>query len=246
MWKKCGMAIAIAAGVLAMTVSTVESHSGGLDRYGCHAGSRPYHCHRDPPVFFDRNTRITEQQRASIPKEVCRVTGQGVDGRIVRTIERPSGYRYYVECFGKKRSAPLRGGIRRPATGRKGDEEGDGGCGRDGHVDAGGGCASITKDEATLVQVNAEGCPEETECTLKNKKGSWKVKPPGSVAVRRSDDALRVSCSAPDGGAVGEGLSESEIGGAFWVNLLWWPGMVVDAHTDKHRDYGNVVTVNCN
>ena len=112
-------------------------------------------------------------------------------------------------------------------------------------VVVGSGCASITKDDATLVQVQAEGCPEETMCTLSNKKGSWKVTPPGSVAVTRSDDALHVACRGPDGEAVGRGLNESEIGGSFWVNLLWWPGMIVDAHTDKHRDYGNVVTVSC-
>ena len=24
----------------------LQAHGGGLDRYGCHAGSQPYHCHR--------------------------------------------------------------------------------------------------------------------------------------------------------------------------------------------------------
>ena len=27
----------------------VWSHSGGLDAKGCHAGSKPYHCHRPQP-----------------------------------------------------------------------------------------------------------------------------------------------------------------------------------------------------
>lgn len=29
-----------------ITPSVVIAHSGGLDANGCHAGSRPYHCHR--------------------------------------------------------------------------------------------------------------------------------------------------------------------------------------------------------
>ena len=28
------------------TQSLTLSHSGGLDKQGCHAGSKPYHCHR--------------------------------------------------------------------------------------------------------------------------------------------------------------------------------------------------------
>ena len=107
-----------------------------------------------------------------------------------------------------------------------------------------GGCASITKDDNTLVQVNAEGCPVDTECTLSNKKGSWTVAPPGAVAVMRSDDSLQIACRTPDGQQV-QLMNESKIGGSFWVNLLWWPGMIVDAHTDKHRDYSNIVMAHC-
>jgi len=31
--------------VTLMTASFVQAHSGGTDKYGCHAGSKPYHCH---------------------------------------------------------------------------------------------------------------------------------------------------------------------------------------------------------
>ena len=34
---------------LVMGFSTqVDAHSGGLNKQGCHAGSKPYHCHRAP------------------------------------------------------------------------------------------------------------------------------------------------------------------------------------------------------
>ena len=32
-------------GLLAASLHAADAHSGGLDRYGCHAGSKPYHCH---------------------------------------------------------------------------------------------------------------------------------------------------------------------------------------------------------
>ena len=36
----------LAAAVLAFPADFALGHSGGLDGCGCHAGSRPYHCHR--------------------------------------------------------------------------------------------------------------------------------------------------------------------------------------------------------
>ena len=33
-------------GMLTASVSNLYSHSGGLNKQGCHAGSKPYHCHR--------------------------------------------------------------------------------------------------------------------------------------------------------------------------------------------------------
>lgn len=38
----------VAMGALLITPSAALAHSGGLDANGCHAGSRPYHCHRAP------------------------------------------------------------------------------------------------------------------------------------------------------------------------------------------------------
>ena len=35
--------------VMLVTLSTqVLAHSGGLNKQGCHAGSKPYHCHKGP------------------------------------------------------------------------------------------------------------------------------------------------------------------------------------------------------
>ncbi|MBL1438350.1 MAG: excalibur calcium-binding domain-containing protein [Rhodobacteraceae bacterium] len=32
--------------IILLADSTASAHSGGLNAAGCHAGSRPYHCHR--------------------------------------------------------------------------------------------------------------------------------------------------------------------------------------------------------
>lgn len=31
--------------VAVLASSFVSAHSGGTDKYGCHAGKKPYHCH---------------------------------------------------------------------------------------------------------------------------------------------------------------------------------------------------------
>lgn len=40
------VSLSTAFGWASFSGSHALAHSGGLDRYGCHAGSQPYHCHR--------------------------------------------------------------------------------------------------------------------------------------------------------------------------------------------------------
>ena len=40
----------IAMVALSTAAAVALAHSGGLNAQGCHAGSRPYHCHRAPPA----------------------------------------------------------------------------------------------------------------------------------------------------------------------------------------------------
>jgi len=39
------MKILIATIITVLATSTAFAHSGGTDAKGCHAGSKPYHCH---------------------------------------------------------------------------------------------------------------------------------------------------------------------------------------------------------
>lgn len=60
------------------------------------------------------------------------------------------------------------------------------------------GCASITGSEIqnlTLTVSNEQKEPvKDVECLLKNDKGTWRVKSPGFVDVRRSAEDLVVDC----------------------------------------------------
>ena len=42
---------------LLFPLSPVFSHSGGLNSSGCHAGSKPYHCHRSPSEMVGNRLR---------------------------------------------------------------------------------------------------------------------------------------------------------------------------------------------
>ena len=45
------------------------AHSGGLDKNGCHAGSKPYHCHRSQPkpkVSREQNKKTTKPKSKTI------------------------------------------------------------------------------------------------------------------------------------------------------------------------------------
>lgn len=40
-----------------MLAPLVSSHSGGLNKQGCHAGSQPYHCHRKDSSSFSQSPK---------------------------------------------------------------------------------------------------------------------------------------------------------------------------------------------
>ena len=58
---------------LVASSKSVEAHSGGLNSQGCHAGSRPYHCHRSSSEMVgnrlrcDLGSKSTECKNRSSP-----------------------------------------------------------------------------------------------------------------------------------------------------------------------------------
>ncbi len=70
------------------------------------------------------------------------------------------------------------------------------------------------------------------QCIFENKRGVWEAEIPANVPIRRSDDVLKYECETEDGrrtmGAIPSRINSSAVFLDFGV---------IDAITDKHRDY---------
>ena len=55
----------IFAGCICLFIDYLHAHSGGLDASGCHAGSKPYHCHRQPEEMVGNRLRCDLGSRSS-------------------------------------------------------------------------------------------------------------------------------------------------------------------------------------
>ena len=106
------------------------------------------------------------------------------------------------------------------------------------------GCSSIVNEKTASISVDSPGCPAGTECTLKHKKGEYRVRTPGHVTVQKSDDPLQIDCRSPDGRAY-VNAAESKMGSMIWGNIIFGGGVgaIVDAHTDAHRIYPHTIKV---
>ena len=97
------------------------------------------------------------------------------------------------------------------------------------------GCASITNDPMTPVAVSFSS-GDEGACTFQNKRGIWTVDIPSTVSVRRSDDILKYECETKDGDKA-VGSIQSTIGAKIVASAVFLDFGIVDAITDKHREY---------
>ena len=103
------------------------------------------------------------------------------------------------------------------------------------------GCATITNDPMTQLTASfSDG--SEGECTFENKRGPWSEEIPGSLMVRRSDDALKYRCETSDGRKANGSIASEIEGAKFGASVLFIDLGITDAITDKHRSYeGNIV-----
>ena len=97
------------------------------------------------------------------------------------------------------------------------------------------GCATITNDANVPISLSfSDG--SSGQCQLDNKRGAWTVNIPGTVSVRRSDDALKFRCSTEDD-RESYGSIPSEMGGKIVASAVFLDFGIVDSITDKHRNY---------
>ncbi len=99
------------------------------------------------------------------------------------------------------------------------------------------GCSSIVNESHLPINLsfsdNSAG-----ECSLRNKRESYKTQIPASVLVRRSDDALVYECTTADG-RTAEGKIISKVGDTMAGNIIFGGGIgaIIDANNDMHREY---------
>lgn len=90
------------------------------------------------------------------------------------------------------------------------------------------GCASITGDTVQAMRVEtrlADGTEvRDADCELFNEYGSYKLKTPGSVMVRRSSTDLNISCKK-DGQTDARATSVSRANAGMWGNIIFGGGI---------------------
>ena len=97
------------------------------------------------------------------------------------------------------------------------------------------GCATLTNDPNTPIALSfSDG--SNGQCVLENKRGVWTPTMPSVVSVRRSDDVLKYNCETKDG-RESVGAIPSKIGAKIVASAVFLDFGIVDAITDKHREY---------
>jgi len=97
------------------------------------------------------------------------------------------------------------------------------------------GCATLTEDSMTPIAISlSDG--SNGSVILQNKRGTWQSKLPGTISVRKSDDPLRYDAETTDGRKA-VGSIPSTMGGKIIASAVFLDFGIVDAITDKHRQY---------
>ncbi|UIJ32927.1 hypothetical protein LV780_20355 (plasmid) [Cereibacter azotoformans] len=97
------------------------------------------------------------------------------------------------------------------------------------------GCATLTNDDNVPVALSFSTGDSGT-CVLRNKRQTQNVNIPTVVQVRRSDDPLQYTCKTARGKEA-IGAIPSTMGGKIVASAVFLDFGIVDAITDKHREY---------
>jgi hypothetical protein len=108
------------------------------------------------------------------------------------------------------------------------------------------GCSTITQSEMQPLSLTAtyQGKPVETECRLKNDKGSWDTKAPANISVRKSNEDLEVTCKKE---GMPDGLLKaiSRAAGSMFGNIILGGGIgaIIDHNKGTGYDYPDQLPV---
>ena len=107
------------------------------------------------------------------------------------------------------------------------------------------GCATLTSDSHPQMSFNVAGCePFSLQCDARNKRESYTFSPPAKLGVRRSDDALHITCTDKAGRRFTESVT-STVSGKIVASAVFLDLGITDAITDMHREYPQSVTIQC-
>jgi hypothetical protein len=108
------------------------------------------------------------------------------------------------------------------------------------------GCSTITQSETQPLSLTAsyQGKPVESDCRLKNDKGSWDAKSPANVNVRKSNEDLEVMCKKE---GMPDGLLKaiSRAAGSMFGNIIFGGGIgaIIDHSKGTGYDYPDQLPV---
>lgn len=96
-------------------------------------------------------------------------------------------------------------------------------------------CATLTNDSNVPVALSfSDG--SNGVCELQNKRIAIHEDIPNTVYIRRSDDALKYTCTTQDGRRA-VGAIPSKVGAKIVASAVFLDFGITDAITDKHREY---------
>ncbi len=97
------------------------------------------------------------------------------------------------------------------------------------------GCATLTNSANVPIALSfSDG--SSGACKINNKRMAQEIEMPSTPMVRRSDDALKYDCTTTDG-RTAFGNIPSTIGAKIVASAVFIDLGIVDAITDKHREY---------
>jgi hypothetical protein len=109
------------------------------------------------------------------------------------------------------------------------------------------GCASITQSEMQRVSVTASHdgkALKDADCALTNDRGTWTVKAPAQVDVRKSGENISVVCKK-EGFVDGLLTAVSRAAGSMFGNIIFGGGIgaLIDHNKGTGYDYPDVMPV---
>lgn len=111
------------------------------------------------------------------------------------------------------------------------------------------GCATIFTGSTSNVQLRVVDADtnellKDVKCSITDNEGSVYLVSgnPGSVIVNKGKGVLRVDCKKPGYVQQNIGISQN-INGVTFVNVLFWPGFIVDAVSGSMHKYPAHATI---